>query len=115
MRTFDFGPERGRRVDRYGSDFVMSRLVQVDEIHVGCMHFKAGGRVGYHPASTYQLFAVVAGEGWVRAGEANRVAVGAGQAAYWEPGEYHEAGTDTGMTVIVVEGNALGSKSAHSI
>jgi quercetin dioxygenase-like cupin family protein len=92
----------------------MSPLVQADGIHVGYMHFEAGGRVGYHPASTHQLFAVVAGEGWVRAGEANRVALRAGQAAFWEPGEYHEAGTDTGMTVIVVEGNALGSRSAHT-
>jgi quercetin dioxygenase-like cupin family protein len=108
MRTFGFGPELGRRIDRYGSDFVISRLAHPAGVHVGCMHLGPGGLIGYHPAATYQLFAVIAGEGWVRGEGPDRVPIGAGQAAFWEPGEHHEAGTDTGMTAIVVEGDVLG-------
>lgn len=64
--------------------------------------------MGYHPAGTYQLFAVVDGDGWVRA-EGDRVAIRAGEAAFWEPGEEHGAGTDTGMVAIIVESDALGA------
>jgi hypothetical protein len=67
--------------------------------------------VGYHPAATYQLFAVIAEDGWVRGDGTERVAIRAGQAAFWEPGERHEAGTDAGMTAIVVETEALGGDS----
>jgi len=28
----------------------------------------------------------------------------AGQAAYWDNEEWHESGTETGMTVMIVEG-----------
>ena len=31
----------------------------------------------------------------------------AGQAAFWENGEWHSAGSDTGMIAIVVEGESL--------
>ena len=53
MRTFSFGPEAGRHVDRYGSDFHLSRLAHAEGIHVACMYLGPGGLVGYHPAATY--------------------------------------------------------------
>jgi mannose-6-phosphate isomerase-like protein (cupin superfamily) len=107
LRTFDFGPDVARHIDRFGSDFVISRLVHSETIHVGCMRLGAGGLVGQHRAVTHQLFAVVEGEGWVRGASSDRVAIRAGQAVFWESGEDHEAGTDTGMVAIVVEGNML--------
>jgi quercetin dioxygenase-like cupin family protein len=108
VRIFCFGPEAGRQVDRYGSDFRLSRLVHAEGIHVGCLYLGPGGLVGYHPAATYQLFAVIEGDGWVRADGSERIPIRAGQAAFWQPGERHEAGTDVGMTAIVVETDALG-------
>jgi quercetin dioxygenase-like cupin family protein len=105
---FSFGPEAGRHVDHYGSDFHLSRLAHAEGIHVGCLYLEPGGLVGYHPAATYQLFAVIAGNGWVRGEGAERAPIRAGQAAFWEPGERHEAATDVGMTAIVVETQALG-------
>jgi hypothetical protein len=108
VRTSNFGPEAGRHVDRHGSDFRLSRLAHLQDIHVGCLYLGPGGLVGYHPAATYQLFAVVEGDGWVRGEGAEWVPIRAGQAAVWEPGEHHEAGTDVGMTAIVVETEALG-------
>jgi quercetin dioxygenase-like cupin family protein len=112
MRTFSFGPEAGRHVDRYGSDFRLSRLVHTAGIHVACMYLAPGGLVGYHPAGKYQLFAVIEGDGWVRGEGAERVPIRVGQAAFWEPGERHEAGTAVGMTAIVVETEALGGDPA---
>ena len=112
MRTFSFGPEAGRHVDRYGSDFRLSRLAHAEGIHVGCLYLGPGALVGYHPAATYQLFAVIEGDGWVRADGSERIPIRAGRAALWRPGERHEAGTDVGMTAIVVETEALGGDPA---
>jgi quercetin dioxygenase-like cupin family protein len=97
-------------VDRYGSDFSISRLFHSEHLHVGCMRLGPGGVVGYHRAASHQLFAVVEGEGWVRGAGPDRIPIQAGQAALWESGEEHEAGTDTGMVAIVVEGEALASR-----
>lgn len=107
MKIIHFGPETGRHIDHFSSDFLISRLALSDDIHVACMRLKPGGIVGYHPAPMPQLFAVVAGQGWVRTGDDERIAIETGQAVSWERGEHHEAGTDVGMTAIVIEGDAL--------
>lgn len=108
MRVFSFAPEVGRHIDGFGSNFSISRLAHLDGLHIGCMWLPAGGLVGYHPAATYQLFTVVEGEGWVRGEDEERASIHSGEAALWSPGEGHAAGTDTGMTVIVVETDLLG-------
>ena len=109
MRIFGFGRDVGRHIDRFGSDFVIARLAHPEELHVACMYLAPGGLVGHHPAVTYQLFAVVRGDGWVQGEDGPRVPIRAGEAALWEPGEHHGAGTEGGMTVIVIEGDVLGS------
>ena len=107
MRVFDFGPAVGRHIERYGSDFTQSRLARSAGVHVSCMHLAPGGRVGFHPAATPQLFAVVAGNGWARGEAPERVRIAAGRAVLWDTGERHEAGTENGMIAIVVEGDVL--------
>ena len=77
------------------------------EAHVHCMYLGPGGRIGYHQASLPQLFLVVQGEGWVRGESPERVSIAAGRAAFWEKGEWHESGTATGMTAIVIESGTL--------
>lgn len=108
-RTFSFDAEAGRHVTAFGSDFVMSPLVRSSELHVGCMRLQAGGSVGYHQATTPQLFAVVDGAGWIRSDETEqREPISAGRAVIWESGEWHEVGTDEGLVAIVVEGPQVG-------
>lgn len=85
----------------------MSRLVHSESLHVGCMRLPPGGLVGSHRAATDQMFAAVEGEGWVRGSASERIPIEAGQAVFWESGEEHEAGTDTGLVAIVVEGEGL--------
>ena len=58
------------------------------------------------PATVAQLFLVVAGSGWVRAG-ADRRDVAPGSAAFWEPNELHESGTEDGLTAVVVEADSI--------
>ena len=109
MRAFDFDLDSARRIDAFGSHFSMARLVHNEHLHVGCMYLPPRGRVGYHSAAGHQLFAVVQGHGWTRTGEGERVEIECGQAVLWEPGEMHEAGTETGMMVMVIEGDVVSS------
>jgi quercetin dioxygenase-like cupin family protein len=76
-------------------------------VQLGCMHLAAGGRIGRHPASGAQLFLVVAGAGWVAGADGARVPLNAGEAAFWEPGEDHESGTERGMTALVLEADEM--------
>jgi len=108
VKIFSFGRDRGLHIDRYGSDFVISRLARTADLHVGCVYVDPSGSVGHHPASTCQLFIVVQGEGWVQGEDQRRIAMKTGAAAFWEPGERHGAGTETGMMALVVEGDVLG-------
>lgn len=66
-----------------------------------------GGHVSAHPATIPQLFVVVAGEGWVAGADGQRVAIRAGQAAFWVSGEVHAAGSGSGLMAIVVEAETL--------
>jgi quercetin dioxygenase-like cupin family protein len=70
---------------------------------VSLVELEPDGLIGAHPAASRQLFVVLRGRGWVRT-ETEREELGPGQAALWEPGEWHESGTDDGMSVLVVEG-----------
>jgi len=82
----------------------MSPLVRAPDLHVGCVRLGPGGSVGFHQATTPQLFAVVEGSGWTASGEArDREGIAAGCAVVWDEGEWHEVGTDEGLVAIVVE------------
>lgn len=107
MKLFRFDAGVGREIEAFGSvHLTMSGILRLNgEAHVGCMHIGAGGVVGYHQATLPQLFLVVQGMGWVRGAEERRVQVSAGQAAWWEAGEWHESGSDDGMVAIVIEGD----------
>lgn len=107
MKLFRFDIGVGKNVDRYNSSgFVISKVAHwFDEAVVNCAYLKANGVIGFHQAVISELFLVTQGEGWVR-GETldSKVSITAGQAAYWEKGEWHESGTETGMTAIIIEG-----------
>jgi quercetin dioxygenase-like cupin family protein len=109
MKLYRFDAQAGKIISQYDSvNLVMSRIVRTSAAaHIGCMHLDANGVVGYHQAVSPQLFLVVQGEGWVRGEDEWRIAVKAGQAAFWQTGEWHESGTDTGMTAIVIESAEL--------
>jgi len=109
MKIFRFGSEVGKGIDHYGSSgFVVSRVVHLsDEAVVNCAYLDAKGVIGYHQATVPQLFLVVRGDGWVRGESAGKTPVKAGQAAHWEKGEWHESGTETGMTAIIIEGSGF--------
>ncbi len=111
MRLLEFGPDRGADVTRHRSAGVrgvpVARSSTLGRYAVTVLHVEPGGHVGRHPAPLDQLFAVVAGAGWVAGEDGNRLAVSAGQAVVFDAGEEHAAGSDGGMTAFVVEADDL--------
>ncbi len=105
MRKFAFDERIGREITSFGSERVLfsriallSHPAQISFIHIG-----AEGVIGYHQATIPQLFMVVAGQGWVRGQTEERLPISSGEAAFWEAGEWHETGTDSGLSAVVLE------------
>ncbi|MCP2263744.1 cupin domain-containing protein [Promicromonospora thailandica] len=103
-----------REITRYGSSGVdMDFLPVVPDAERTTVHVArivAGGVLGEHPATTLQVFAVLAGEGVVTSkaadGAVDEQPVQAGQAAIWEPGEIHETTATTDLLAVIVETTA---------
>src|SRR5206468_1174998 len=106
VKIVRFDPSRP--IAQHGSSgAAVAGIARVDgPAQVVYIRLDAGGVLGEHPAATAQLFLVVTGSGWVRAG-ADRRDVAAGSGAFWEPNELHESGTDDGLTAIVVEAESI--------
>lgn len=109
MKIYRFDQEVGKPINAYGSKFVMARIGHyLGEFQLGCMHLDEQGLVGEHEAATDQLFLVIDGQGWVSGDTGDRTHIKAGQAAFWEKGEMHAAGTGGHtMKAIVIEGEKL--------
>jgi quercetin dioxygenase-like cupin family protein len=109
MKIFSFNRDAGKPIEQLGSSAAMistvARLNEPATVH--CIHMEAEGLVGSHPAENPQIFMVVQGEGYFRGEGALRTPIQAGQAIYWDKGEWHETSTDTGMMAVVIESTAL--------
>lgn len=105
MKIFAFDERIGKEITSYGSERVQfSRIARlVNPSQISFMHLGPKGVIGYHQASIPQLFLVVEGRGWVRSETEDRIPIERGTAAYWIADEWHETGTDSGMSAIVLE------------
>ena len=115
MRIIRFDPDvSGRELTAFGSSGVLFSVLarSSGEGQSICFQVEPGGGIGRHPAAVPQLFVVVEGDGWVKAGE-EEARVEAGQAVLWEAGEDHESGAGpNGMTVIVLEAENIKDSAA---
>ncbi len=106
MRIVDFRPKGAKLVEKYDSRFRLINVQTVDShLSVNCIFIGPGDFIGRHRASTSQLFMIVDGQGWVSGRRGAKRRVEKGDAVLWETGELHEAGSDRGMTAVVVEYN----------
>lgn len=106
MKIYNFEPSHGEKIDNFNSDFIFSKITRsTTGVKVSCFHLGAKGLVGYHEASTQQLFLVLKGKGWARGKFPNKISITENQAVFWEKNEWHEAGTETGLVAIVIEGD----------
>ncbi|NBI29637.1 cupin domain-containing protein [Chengkuizengella marina] len=109
MKMFSFDKEVGKEITAFDSkNITMSRILHSKETHhIGCMFIGSDGVVGHHQAVGAQLLLVVSGEGFVRGKEDVKTPIKAGQAAFWEPGEWHKTTSEKGMTAIIIEGENI--------
>lgn len=109
MKTFRFDREVGKEIEQFGSvRAIISKILHLDdEAVISSLYLQPQGRVGYHQAVTPQLFLIVQGEGWVRGEADQKFSIKAGQAAFWEMGEWHQSGTETGMTAVMIESASM--------
>lgn len=109
MRLYRFDAEVGHAIHQFGSAGLrlgpVTRLTQDGQVVV--MWIEPGGHVGAHDADGPQLFLVVHGAGWVEGANGARAPIHTWQAAYWEDGERHSAGSSGGMGALVIEGATL--------
>lgn len=116
MKIYRFDPQTSRQIDLSDSRKVsLTRIVRLTNVAtISCMYIGAGGVIGHHPAASQQLFLAVEGEGWVRGETSEEIPIFTGQAVFWDKGEWHGSGSQTGMTAIVIEGDDLGPEKFMS-
>ncbi|KOP28992.1 cupin [Exiguobacterium sp. BMC-KP] len=116
MQIYQFKKEVGKKITKFDSNFVMSRIMQTEKVtHIGCIHLEKDGAIGYHQAVVPQLLLIVEGKGVVRGDADEFISVQSGEAVFWNQGEWHETKTDTGLTAIVIESEELDTSALVSI
>ena len=104
MEFYKFSKDSGKRISKFNSNFIMSRIIQTDKAtNIGCIHLEENGVVGYHQAVVPQLLVVINGEGYVRNDKEEYIKVLPGDAVFWGKDEWHKTKSDKGLTAIVIE------------
>ncbi|MED2039927.1 cupin [Bacillus wiedmannii] len=108
MKIFDFSEKVGKKISAFQSNFIMSKILNhKGNVHIGAMHLRENGIIGYHEAVVSQLLLIVDGEGYVYGADKEKMKVEAGQAVFWEKGEFHETSTEKELMAIVIESEEL--------
>ena len=105
MRIFRYDSGEGREIKEYNSSNIfISPILQIEKgaiIHwISC---DPHGVIGFHQAGGPQVLFVIQGEGWVRSESPEPIPVTVGDAVFWDLGEWHESGSEGGMTALVLE------------
>lgn len=105
MKKFCFDSDVGKEIEQFGSvKAIISEILHLEEeAEISSVYIRPNGKIGRHQAVTPQLFLLVQGEGWVRGAAGKKLSVREGQAIFWEQDEWHESGTETGMTAVIIE------------
>ena len=109
MKIYRFDPEVGNEIEQFGSvKAVISKVVYLDdEAVINCVYVRPNGKIGNHQAATQQLFLLVEGHAWVSSESGEKLTIQEGHAVFWEKGEWHESGSETGMTAVIIEGTKI--------
>jgi quercetin dioxygenase-like cupin family protein len=105
MKLIEFSKEHSQPIELFESVSASSVHLAdgAGESHVYCVYFEPGGKIGEHPAGFGQLSLVVHGKGWAVGRDGRRIELSAKQGIYFERGELHSKGSETGMTAIMVQ------------
>lgn len=109
MNTFQFNIEIARLLTQFdNTNFTLSNLLGIQgDFDVVSMELGRSFHMDYHQVTKSKLFMIVDGTGWIRTRSYGEISVLPGQAVFLAKGEWYEAGTDQGMSVIFIEGDHL--------
>jgi quercetin dioxygenase-like cupin family protein len=114
MRVVEFTADLAEPISLFES--VASSSVAIGhgtgEVHVYAVHFKANAQIGVHPTGFCQLFLVIEGSGWAAGEDGRRINLNVGQGVFFEKGEMHSKGSETGMTAIMVQATRIDPTAA---
>jgi quercetin dioxygenase-like cupin family protein len=105
MRLIDFSAVPTELIAQFNSVAASSQVVAGGrgEAWVHCLRFEPGGKIGKHPTGFGQLFLVIEGSGWAIGADDQRIELAAGQGVFFDRGEHHSKGSDSGMTALMVQ------------
>ncbi|WP_404453644.1 cupin [Virgibacillus necropolis] len=107
MEIYNFDKDMGK-ISEYNSDFVMSHIIKTNSPSlVGSMYLDGDRVIGYHQAVAHQLLLVMDGEGYVRNDFGFYRKFQAGNAVFWEKGEFLETKSKNGLLAVVIESEEL--------
>lgn len=96
-----------RHIAAHGSTgmtlYPVPRPASAGDVQVVVVELAAGGRIGRHPAASWQTLVVTSGEGQVCGEDVESAPIRSGQAVVWAPGEAHETTTQAGLVATIVE------------
>ena len=106
MKLYSFDPKANQENDQFGSVKAMiAKAVALEpEATVNVAYIRPAERIGYYEEVAPQLFLLVEGAGWIRDVFDEIFPIEEGQAVFWEQNEWHESGSETGMTAVIIEG-----------
>jgi quercetin dioxygenase-like cupin family protein len=109
MEILKYGKEMVQEISNYNSiSSYYSKLMKTGSpTNIGFIFIEKGGIVGYHNAPVPQLFLVIEGEGWVEGEDKQRIMVKSGEGVFWNKGEGHISGSETGLTALVLQSDDL--------
>nr|WP_207627740.1 MULTISPECIES: cupin [Bacillaceae] len=99
----------GQIIGNYNSvSAYYSKIIKTEgQTNIGFIDIDKGGIVGYHKAPVPQLFIVVKGDGWIEGEDNIRITLKSGEGVFWEKGEGHFSGSETGLTALVLQSEKL--------
>jgi quercetin dioxygenase-like cupin family protein len=110
MKIFRFDPEAGKEDEQFGSvKAVISKVLQLDDrAEINAVYFRPHESISHQQTVTQRLFLLVKGHGWMKS-EGGKFTVTEGQAILWDKDEWHETGTEIGMTAVIIEAEYIDS------
>ncbi len=105
MNISHINPAPSQEVKEYDSSgaYILPIVETIAGANIHWLWFDPNSKIGYHKIESPLIYIVNDGEGWVRGDGSEPIDIQAGDIIYLDMGEWFEAGSETGMSLILIE------------
>lgn len=108
MKFYRMNEKNAKQVTQYNSNFLINSFMHLNsELRISVMTLKENGIIGFHQATTPQLFYLLEGEGVVCNEEKKYYSVQKGMAVFWNSSAWHETKSEQGLVALIIEGFSI--------